>query len=105
MVGALVNGAARDVLEIKAMKFPVFARGLTPVEGLHYFRPIAVNTRVNCGGIQVDPGDIIIADNDGVIVIPEEISARVGEAVMSISKREEEVVKSLKAGKSLVDSL
>jgi len=104
VVGAVVDGATRDVLEIKAMGLPVFARGATPVGGSLYFRPIAINTRVNCGGVQVDPGDIIVADGDGVVVVHSEAFVSVSEALKIISEKEEEAIKSLDAGKSLVES-
>jgi len=104
VVGAVVNGATRDVLEIKAMGLPVFAKGATPAGGALYFRPVGVNTRVNCGGIQVDPGDIIVGDSDGVVLIPHEELVPVTEALKVISEKEEEAIRSLDAGKSLAES-
>lgn len=104
IVGAVVNGCTRDVLEIKAMGLHVFAKGATPAGGSLYFRPVAVNTRVNCGGIQIDPGDIIVGDSDGVVVVPSDAMASLSEALKSISEKEEAAVESLDAGKSLAES-
>lgn len=104
IVGAVVDGATRDVLEIKAMGMPVFAKGATPVGASLYFRAVGINTRVNCGGIQIDPGDIIVADSDGVVVIPEKAIVPVAEVLKVISEKEEEAIKSLDAGKPLVES-
>ncbi len=104
MIGAVVNGCTRDVLEIKAMGLHVFAKGATPAGGSLYFRPVAVNTRVNCGGVQIDPGDILVGDNDGVVVIPSDATVPLSEALKVISEKEEKAVRSLEAGKSLVES-
>jgi 4-hydroxy-4-methyl-2-oxoglutarate aldolase len=104
MIGAVVNGCTRDVLEIKAMGLHVFAKGATPAGGSLYFRPVAVNTRVNCGGIQVEPGDLIVGDSDGVVVIPSDTFGPVSEALRNISEKEKKAVKALKGGKSLVKS-
>jgi len=104
MIGAVVNGCTRDVLEIKAMGLHVFAKGVTPAGGSLYFRPVAVNTRVNCGGLQVEPGDIIVGDSDGVVVISSDAFGAVSEALRNISEKEEKAVKSLNGGKSLVKS-
>ncbi len=104
VVGAVVDGGTRDVLELKAMGLPVFAKGATPVGGSLYFRPVAINSRVNCGGVQVDPGDMIVADGDGVVVVHTEAFGPVSEALKIISEKEEEAIKSLDAGKSLAES-
>jgi 4-hydroxy-4-methyl-2-oxoglutarate aldolase len=104
MVGAVVDGGTRDVQEIKDMGLPVFARSVTPANAFLYFKPVGVNTRVNCGGVQVDPGDIIVGDADGVVVIPSDVLVPVTEAVKILSEKEKECIDSLKAGKSLAES-
>lgn len=104
IVGAVVNGATRDVLEIKALDLPVFAKGATPAGGSLYFRPVAVNTRVSCGGVQVEPRDIIIGDGDGVVVVPTEAFDGITEALKIISEKEEQAIKSLEEGLPLVQS-
>jgi 4-hydroxy-4-methyl-2-oxoglutarate aldolase len=104
MVGAVVDGGTRDVQEIKDMGLPVFARSVTPANAFLYFKPVGVNTRVNCGGVQVDPGDIIVGDADGVVVIPSDVLVPVTEAVKILSGKEKECIDSLKAGKSLAES-
>jgi 4-hydroxy-4-methyl-2-oxoglutarate aldolase len=65
----VIDGAARDATDIEAMQFPVFARATTPrmptLNG-----PGEVNVPISCGGVCVLPGDIVIGDREGVIVVP-----------------------------------
>jgi RraA family protein len=69
LAGFLIDGAIRDAGKIKKMEFPVFARGVTP-RGPFKDGPGEINTPVSCGGVVVNPGDIIVGDEDGVVVIP-----------------------------------
>jgi len=69
-VGAIVDGYVRDRDIIEGLRFPVFARGLTPA-GPWKNGPGAIGEPVAIGGVVVNPGDIVAADSDGVIVIPQ----------------------------------
>lgn len=75
--GAIVDGAVRDRDIIESLSFPVFARSLTPA-GPFKNGPGRIGACVAIGGVVVSPGDIIVADSDGVIVIP---PSRVAEAL------------------------
>lgn len=75
--GAIVDGVVRDRDIIESLSFPVFARGLTPA-GPFKNGPGRIGVPVAIGGVVVMPGDIVVADSDGVIVIP---PARVAEAL------------------------
>ncbi len=74
--GIVVDGNIRDVDEIAAMGLPVYATGSTP-GGPYKEGPGEVNTPISCGGVAVCPGDIILADSDGVIVIPRKDSEKI----------------------------
>ncbi len=67
--GAIVDGCVRDRDIIESLRFPVFARGLTPA-GPYKNGPGRIGVPVALGGVVVSPGDIVVADSDGVIVIP-----------------------------------
>jgi regulator of RNase E activity RraA len=67
--GFVIDGVIRDIAEIREMQFPVFARGVVPVPGKKDFIS-PLNTSIQCGGAVVCPGDIIVADEDGVVVLP-----------------------------------
>jgi regulator of RNase E activity RraA len=78
LAGVVVDGAVRDIEEIRTDGLPVFARGLSiimvPIEGAG-----EVNVPIACGGVVVNPGDLICADEDGVIVVPPHVVEEVAE--------------------------
>jgi RraA family protein len=74
--GFIVDGLIRDLPGILPLDFPVFARGTTPIGPLHR-GPGEVNYPITCGGIVVNPGDLIVADQAGIVVVPHEIAAEV----------------------------
>jgi RraA family protein len=69
LAGLIIDGATRDVVDIEALGFPVFARATTPRKPT-MTGPGEVNVPVSCGGVCVIPGDIVVADAEGVIVVP-----------------------------------
>lgn len=69
--GAVLDGGVRDVTEIERdFEFPVYARSVSPGTTVGRFRTIDANVPVECGGVTVEPGDLIVADRDGVVVVP-----------------------------------
>ncbi len=70
LVGAVVNGAVRDIPAIKAMDYPVWSIGQTPKTGKFRIEAIEVNGPVTLHDVQVLPGDLIVADDSGVCVVP-----------------------------------
>jgi RraA family protein len=74
IAGFVVDGLIRDLPSIRPLDFPIFARGTTPIGPLHR-GPGEINCPICCGGIVINPGDLIIADAAGIIVVPLEIAA------------------------------
>lgn len=72
-VGAIVDGAVRDVAKMQAMNFPVFARSTCVYDSLHRQRVITIDGPVNIGGVTIRAGDLLFADVDGIVVVPQEI--------------------------------
>ncbi|OLO28122.1 methyltransferase [Alkalihalophilus pseudofirmus] len=71
--GFLIDGAVRDIEAIRGLSFPVYARAATP-KGPYKDGPGEINVPVSCGGVTIHPGDIIIGDADGVVVVrPDEV--------------------------------
>ena len=68
--GCVTDGLVRDVRQIRAMGFAVFSGGIGPLDTKGRARMVDRDVRVACGGVQVDPGDIVFGDVDGVVVIP-----------------------------------
>jgi 4-hydroxy-4-methyl-2-oxoglutarate aldolase len=74
----VLDGGVRDVPQIKRIQFPVFSRGVVPSTSINHYRFVGVNVPVTCAGVRVNPRDIIVADEDGVAVVP---SARAAEVL------------------------
>ena len=68
LAGMVIDGAIRDREEIAAMEFPVYARGVHPA-GPSKREPGSINVPVSCGGVTVEPGDLVVGDDDGVSVV------------------------------------
>src|SRR5699024_793890 len=93
--GLVVDGAIRDVVDIKELNYPVFVRGTTTASGSKN-GPGATNLPISCGGASVNPGDIIVCDIDGVVVIPrdkaEEVLAGAQKKVAADDEREAKIL-------------
>jgi len=69
-VGAIIDGMVRDVAKIRAMNFPLFARGTCIYDSKDRQRVIDIDVSVEIDGVRISPGDLIFADEDGVVVVP-----------------------------------
>jgi regulator of RNase E activity RraA len=72
----VVDGVIRDLAEVREHGFPVFARGVSPIPGVKDAIGV-LNGPIRCGGIQVQPGDIVVADEEGIVVVPADRAAAV----------------------------
>ncbi|HXE48089.1 MAG TPA: RraA family protein [Ramlibacter sp.] len=100
--GAILDGAVRDLTEIRRdYDFPVYARDVSPGTTLGRYKTVASQIDVEVGGIVVHPGDIIVADVDGVVVVPKAKAAEVLAMSVEIDSRELEQAKLIIAEKSL----
>jgi len=68
--GAVIDGGVRDVAYLEKIGFPVFALGIVPSTSVNHYRFAGANVPVVCDGVNVNPGDIVAADADGVVVVP-----------------------------------
>jgi len=84
----VVDGACRDRAEIREMRFPVYARAWTP-NGPSKDRPGDINLPIQCGGVTVEPGDIVVGDDDGVVVVPQKMATKILKRAKEIFEREE----------------
>lgn len=69
VAGFVVDGVVRDVTEARANGFPLFARGISPIPGAKD-GPGEINGSISCGGVTVTPGDVVVADEEGIVVVP-----------------------------------
>ena len=68
--GAVVDGGVRDIPQLKRIQFPVYALGPVPSTSVGHYRFAGADIPIECDGVEVNPGDIIVADQDGVVVVP-----------------------------------
>lgn len=89
--GFVLNAPIRDVDAIYDMDLPVFAKGGTP-RGPYKEGPGEINTAISCGTVPVNPGDVIVGDDDGVVVVPKEEAADVLEEAKAVQTKEEQII-------------
>jgi len=73
--GCLTDGYVRDIKPIRRMKFPVFHGGIAPLDSKGRGKVAEIDVPIHCGGVAVAPGDLVVGDADGVIVVPRAIEA------------------------------
>mgnify|MGYP002479319446 CR=1 FL=1 len=96
--GAIIDGLSRDTERIIEMRFPVFSRGYCPIDSKGRIDVIAYNTPIQCGGVFVNPQDLIFADYDGVVVVPRQVEDQVISEAMKKITGENRVRGALQAG-------
>lgn len=102
--GLIVDGAIRDVEEIREMRFPVYCKGVTPA-GPHKGWADNVNLPIQCGGVPVNPGDLVVGDDDGVAVVPKEFIPVVYEEAQSRLSTEKIWIQKICNGESSLDAV
>jgi regulator of RNase E activity RraA len=98
IAGFVVDGLIRDLPAIQELgDFPVFARGVTPIGPLHR-GPGEINHAISCGGIVVNPGDIIVADVNGVVVVPRDLAEELLERLRTRAAAEADYIAAVSRG-------
>ena len=104
LAGIIVDGTVRDVHMLRSLALPVYARGLCPLSGT--VRDLGgLQLPVVCGGVVVNPGDIVIGDDDGIIVATAAVLAALVPQARDIEARETELRARMAAGRGLVAML
>jgi regulator of RNase E activity RraA len=108
VAGAVVDGAIRDIDEIRDLGFPICSRAVVP-RSTHSpyssrLEPIEVNVPISCGGALVDPGDIMLADEIGIVAVPKADAADVLARAQAQAELEETTRRLIAEGKT-VDEL
>ena len=101
MAGFILDAGARDLEELRALDLPVYSRSVSPSTSVGRFASVAKQTPVECAGVMVKPGDIIVAGEDGVVSVPQEKAAEVLKRAQEIDARENKMVPLIKQYKSL----
>ncbi|MDX2178142.1 MAG: RraA family protein [Bryobacteraceae bacterium] len=101
MAGLVIDGAIRDVGEIRGLGLPVFARSVSPSSSVGRWATVANQQPVECAGVTIRPGDILVAGEDGVVRVPADRAEDVLKRAREIDERETKMVPFIKKEKSL----
>jgi len=100
VIAAVIDGACRDVEEIRKLRFPVICKGVVPNVGA-----VAgygdVNVSIQCAGVVVSPGDIVVIDGNGVVVVPRAEAAEILRKAQRLLKTEHILQEKIKAGATI----
>ena len=102
LMGVVLDAGARDSQVLREMRFPVWARAISAA-GTEKALPGWVNTPISCGGVVVSPGDVVIADDDGVVVVAREEAHEVLERSVARNQRESAIRPRFAAGELGLD--
>lgn len=105
IAGTICDGGVRDVEEMRRLNYPVWSRHITPVTGKFRIEAAEINGAVVIDGIQVNPGDLCIADDNGVVFIPQDKIEEVLEKVKAADEKEKRVMDAFHAGGSIAQVL
>jgi regulator of RNase E activity RraA len=103
--GAVLDAGCRDVEEIRQMGFPVFARTVTPSTTVGRYATLDRDVPVVCGGVQVRPGDLIVGDTDGVVVVPRAAADEVLKVARDIEETERRMAEAIRRSGSILKAL
>jgi 4-hydroxy-4-methyl-2-oxoglutarate aldolase len=98
LAGSIVDGCATDFLEIQELAYPVYARSVTALTTKGLAEGGEINTPIHIGGVVVNPGDLVVADSDGILVMTPEIAAEIVDHAEERQKRGAWIQEELKKG-------
>ena len=105
LAGAVVDGGVRDTPQVTKLQFPVFSRGVVPSTTVNHFRVTGKNVPVTCAGVPVRASDIIVADMDGVVVVPREKAAEVLKKAQQLDETEHSMYPFIEKYKSIREAV
>jgi regulator of RNase E activity RraA len=103
--GAVIDGGVRDVAYLRKIGFPVFATGIVPSTSVHHYKFGGGQIPVVCNGVPVNPGDIVVADSDGVAVVPKANAQAVLTLAQQMDYKEHSMYSLIEQWKSIVQAV
>jgi regulator of RNase E activity RraA len=104
-VGAVVDGGVRDIPQLKRLQFPVYALGPVPSTSVGHYRFAGADIPIVCDGVEVNPGDIIVADQDGVVVVPKAHAADILIKAQALDNSEHSMYPFIEKYRSIVEAV
>ena len=101
--GVVIDGACRDVDESRDVGFPVYARAVVPVTARGRIMQDSINQEIQCGGVQVHPGDLVIGDGSGVVIVPSSRAEEVVSEAEKIAAHEAKMAEAVRSGRSVME--
>jgi regulator of RNase E activity RraA len=105
MVGAIIDGGLRDTPQMRRIQFPVYSRSIVPSTSINHYRFAGVNVPVKCAGVTVRSNDIIVADEDGVAVVPREKAAEVLKRAQELDDTEHRMLPFIEKYRSIKEAV
>jgi 4-hydroxy-4-methyl-2-oxoglutarate aldolase len=105
LAGTVIDGAVRDITEIREIGHPVFARRISPATSVGRMVSVARQTPVRCAEVMVHPGDYIVGDADGVVVVPQQAAEKVVALLKDYDDRESKMIEIIKRERSFLKAL
>lgn len=105
LAGAVIDGAVRDISELRRLEFPVWSRRVSPATSVGRMISVDKQIPVKCGEIMVNPGDYIVADADGVVVVPAAAAENVIEFLKVYDDKESKMIPIIEREKSMRKAL
>jgi regulator of RNase E activity RraA len=103
--GAIIDGGIRDVHQLRRLQLPVYSRSLVPSTSVNHYRVTGVNKPLVCAGVPVSMGDIIVADEDGVVVVPKARAAEVLKKAQELDDTEHRMLPFVEKYKSISEAV
>lgn len=100
--GVVTDGAFRDTPEIAASGLPAYARAAHAAANKTIHHPVDLQLPIACGGVAVYPGDVLVGDDEGVVVIPRQLAAEVAVDAAAQERREEFILEKIRGGASII---
>jgi regulator of RNase E activity RraA len=105
LAGAVIDASVRDTPQIKRLQFPVFSVGVAPSTSINHYKFAGVNVPVTCAGVRVNAADIIVADEDGVAVVPRAKAAEILKKAQELDDTEHRMLPFIEKYKSIKEAV
>lgn len=105
LAGAVLDAGVRDTPQIRRLQFPVFSTGVVPSTSINHYRFVGTNIPVTCAGARVNPRDLIVADEDGVVVVPRAKAAEILKKAQELEDTEHRMYPFIERFKSVKEAV